>query len=116
MPPTPGLATNRAHAGDVLVIWVTGLGQGDPAVKTGEGAPTAEPLARIPAPPQVHFGDRLFGSGVSVTTDFVGMTPGLAGLYQVNVSIPSGTSKGDRVPLYLDMGDRTSNTVLIAIE
>lgn len=116
MPPTPGLPSRRAHAGDVLVIWVTGLGQGDPAVKTGEGAPTAEPLARIPAPVKVYFGDRVFGSGVPVTPDFVGMTPYLVGLYQVNVSVPSLAPKGDRVPLYLDIGDRTSNTVLIAIE
>ncbi len=116
MPPTDGLPSRRAHAGDVLVIWATGLGQGEPAAKTGEGAPTAEPLARIPGQVKVFFGDRVFGSGVSVTPDFVGMTPGLVGLYQVNVSVPSNASKGDRVPLYIDTGDRTSNTVLIAIE
>lgn len=116
MPPTPGLPSRRARPGDALVIWVTGLGQSDPAVNTGEGAPVAEPLARIPSPVKVYFGERTFGSGVPADPFYVAMTGGLVGLYQVNVFIPPNAPKGDRVPLYLDIGTRISNTVLIAIE
>jgi uncharacterized protein (TIGR03437 family) len=116
MPPTPGLPSRRAHPGDALVMWVTGLGQSDPPVKTGDGAPTAEPLARIPIPVKVYFGERTFGSGAPADPFYVAMTAGLVGLYQVNVFIPPDAPKGDRVPLYLDIGARISNTVLIAIE
>ena len=116
MPPTSGLPSRRARRGDALVMWVTGFGQSDPPVKTGEGAPVAEPLARIPAPVKVYFGERTFGSGAPADPFYVAMTAGLVGLYQVNVFIPPDAPKGDRVPLYLDIGARISNTVLIAIE
>lgn len=116
MPPTPGVPTSRAHAGDVFVIWTIGLGQGSPAVATGAGAPGAEGLSRIPTRLKVYFGDRFLGSTFGADPLDVVMTPTLVGLYQVSVIVPQGTPKGDRIPLYLDIGDRISNQVLVAIE
>jgi uncharacterized protein (TIGR03437 family) len=117
MPPTSGYPSQRAHAGDVLIIWTTGLGQSAPPVETGAPAPGAEPLARIPAGTvKAHFGDRFSNSGVDLDPSYVGMTPTLVGLYQVNITIPSNAPTGDNVPLYLELGNAMSNQVLVAIE
>jgi uncharacterized protein (TIGR03437 family) len=37
---------------------------------------------------------------------FAGLTPTLAGLYQIDFYIPSGTPSGDQVPVALATGDR----------
>jgi uncharacterized protein (TIGR03437 family) len=44
------------------------------------------------------------------------MTPTLVGVYQVSVLVPQGAQRGDQVPLYLDLGGRMSNQVVVAIE
>ena len=111
----PGVPTCRAHVGDVLIVWVTGLGQGSPAVATGAAAP-ADPLSWIPATVQVRFGERFMPPWATAAPQAVVMTPTLAGLYQVNVAVPPDAPKGDRVPLYLDLGSSFSNQVYIAVE
>jgi uncharacterized protein (TIGR03437 family) len=117
MPPTPSYPSQRAHVGDVLIIWSTGLGQSSPPVATGAGAPGVEPLARIPAGTVLaHLGDRFSNSGVDLVPDYAGMTPTLVGLYQVNITVPSNAPTGDNVPLYLELGNAMSNQVLVAIE
>jgi len=118
MPPTPGYPSARAHAGDVFVIWVIGLGQGSPAVATGAGAPLPpDPLSRVLVSLKVHFGDRFSDSSIDADPLDVVMTPTLVGVYQVSVLVPQDPPKGDFVPLYLDLGSaRLSNQVLVAIE
>ena len=46
---------------------------------------------------------------------FSGLAPGFAGLYQVNLSVPSLAPTGDEVPLTLSAGGVTSNPVNVAI-
>jgi uncharacterized protein (TIGR03437 family) len=117
MPITPGYPSHPAHIGDVFVIWIIGLGQGNPPVATGAGAPGAEPLARIPTTLKVHFGDRFSNTAIDAAPLDVVMTPTLVGLYQVSVLVPQGAQKGNRVPFYLDLGNGSlSNQVLIAVE
>ena len=118
MPITPGYSSHPAHIGDVFVIWVIGLGQGNPPVATGVGAPLPpQPLSRIPASLKVHFGDRFSSFSIDADPLDVVMTPTLVGVYQVSVLVPQGAQKGDRVPLYLDLGNnRLSNQVVVAIE
>lgn len=117
MPVTPGYPSHPAHAGDVFVIWVIGLGQGNPPVATGAGAPLPpDPLSRIPVTLKVHFGDRFSSTAIDADPLDVVMTPTLVGLYQVSVFVPVGAQTGSRVPLYLDLGGHISNQVLVAIE
>jgi uncharacterized protein (TIGR03437 family) len=117
VPPTPDYPSARAHVGDVFVIWVTGLGQGSPAVATGAAPPILPPLSRISAPLKVHFGDRFSSSAIDADPLDVVMTPTLVGVYQVSVLVPQGAQKGDSVPLYLDLGNgHLSNQVVVAIE
>ena len=107
----------RWRRGDVVVLYAFGLGQTSPAVATGAAAPSAEPLARIEG-----FRARLgstspFGEGADVIPEFVGLTPGFVGLYQINLRIPADSPVGDAVALTIlgpDAG--TSNRVTLAID
>ena len=118
MPITPGVPSRPAQLGDVLVIYAFGLGATSPAVATGAGAPSVEPLARITTPVTVHFGPRtMFYDGIPATPNYAGMAPTLVGVYQVNVTIPANAPTGGTVPLWLEVGtSEISNTVLIAIQ
>jgi uncharacterized protein (TIGR03437 family) len=118
MPATPGVPSGPAQTGDTLVIYAFGLGATSPAVATGAGAPSVEPLARITTPVTVHFGPRtMFDDGIPATPDYAGMAPTFVGVYQLNVTIPANAPTGDTVPLWLEVGNsEISNTVLIAIQ
>ena len=57
---------------------------------------------------QVQFG------GILVTPSFAGLTPGFAGLYQVNVQVPAGLPSGRQNMRIMARGI-PSNTVSLAI-
>jgi uncharacterized protein (TIGR03437 family) len=118
MPPTPGIPSERARPGDILVVYGFGFGATAPAVPTGGGAPTTEPLARLTAPVKVYFGPRmLLAEPPSAIPDYAGMAPYFVGVYQVNVKIPDNAPKGDRVPFWMQVGDGdVTQPVLVAIE
>jgi uncharacterized protein (TIGR03437 family) len=71
----------QATPGETLIIYLTGLGQVDGRISTGQPAPSS-PLLRVVGAVQVQIGD------LSITPDFAGLTPGLVGVYQVNVVVP----------------------------
>jgi uncharacterized protein (TIGR03437 family) len=101
-------AANPARGGDVVVVYCTGLGATNPAVRSGEAAP-ASPLAKVTTPVSVTIG------GQSAAVQFAGLTPGLVGLYQVNVQIPSGVTPGSSVPVVISQDGVPSNTVTLAV-
>jgi len=101
-------ASNPAQPGDVVVVYCTGLGATNPAVRSGEAAP-ASPLAKVTTPVSVTIG------GQPAVVQFAGLTPGYAGLYQVNVQIPSGVTPGSSVPLVISQDGVPSNTVTLGI-
>lgn len=78
---------NPARPGDILVLYATGLGQEIPAVPPGEPTPI-EPLSRVP-------NSSLTVGGISAQLLYVGLTPGLAGVNQINFIVPDGVSPGD---------------------
>jgi len=87
-----GVLVDSAHpakAGDVIEIYGTGLGPTEPFVAAGAPAP-ASPPARTSARPQVFIGNQ------SAEVVFSGLAPGLAGVYQVNVIVPSGMRPGSQ--------------------
>ncbi len=81
-------AANPALRGEFVSIYLTGLGAVSPAVNDGVAAPAAEPLARITAPVAVYI------EGQTANVTFAGLTPTLAGLYQLNIQIPSTVDSG----------------------
>jgi len=102
-------ASNPAAAGDVIVIYTTGLGEVTPKVEAGTPAPV-DSLRPTATPVTVTVG------GVSASQVlFAGLAPGFTGLYQVNVVIPAGVAAGDAVPVIISVGDRPGPVVTIAI-
>lgn len=108
----PGRLVNSnapAAAGDIVVIYCTGLGATVPTAPTGRPAPS-NPPATVINPVAVTV-----GGIVAADVQFAGLTPGLVGLYQVNVRIPAGVAAGSAVPLVISQNSVPSNTVTIAI-
>ena len=85
-------ASDPVHIGDVLIIYLTGLGATFPPVSTGQPAPS-HPLAQTLNAPQVTLG------GASLPVLFSGLAPGEVGVYQINVAIPRGVPQGLTIPL-----------------
>ncbi len=82
-------ASSPAKPGEVLVIYLSGMGPTNPAVKSGDPAPGAEPLARVTLAPTVMV------DGENGDIGFAGLSPGFVGLYQVNFTVPSNAKNGD---------------------
>jgi len=96
---------NPARRGEVVVLYVTGLGVLDPALATGAlaGANTAVTA------PQLLF-------GVSpATLDYAGAAPSFVGLNQINARIPATAQTGAAVPILLVAAGRQANVATIAI-
>src|ERR1035437_9880379 len=98
-----------ASIGETIVIYCTGLGAVTPAVKEGSPAPTTPPLSTTVNPVTVTIG------GKAAQVAFSGLTPGYAGLYQVNVVVPTGITTGDAVPVVLSVAGQTSPAVTMAV-
>lgn len=100
--------SHPAKAGDVLVIYATGLGAVDHQPVEG-GIPGA--LATTITTPKVLFG------GVAGDVLFSGLSPQFVGVNQLNVQVPTGVAAGSTVPLQIEVNGFTStNTAVIAIQ
>ena len=93
-------ATNPVHRGDILTIYLTGLGPVSPAVKDGE-AGLADPLSITLNNPVVKIG------GFDADVLFSGLVPGMPGAYVINVGVSSSTPQGLSVPLTITQDDFT---------
>lgn len=100
---------NPATAGDALVIYCAGLGPVDPPVPAGSAA-SLTVLSNTVNPVTVTIGSQ------NAQVLFGGLAPGFAGLYQVNVIVPSGITPGNSVPLVLTVAGQSSAPVTIAIQ
>jgi len=100
------------------VIFAVGLGATTPAVADAIASPglaAGDTLAAIGPPTNVMLGGG-FNPAVQVSPDFVGLTPGLASLYQINFTIPQNAPTGNSVPLTLNIQGSASQQVNIAIQ
>ncbi len=95
-------ADNPAAAGDVLIIYATGLGAVTENAISGAPAPST-PLSPTRNPATVRF-----GGVVAEEVFFAGLSPGFVGLYQVNVRFPPGVAAGSNTPLTLTVSGQTS--------
>ena len=96
-----------AVPGDYVVFYLAGLGATDVAVATGAAAP-AGPLAHPVLPPILTL-----NSAVQ-PYQFAGLTPGLAGLYQIDFLVPAGTPDGD-LQLIVSQSGTASNAVILPV-
>ncbi len=82
----------------------------DQPVADGAPSPVA-PIARAVNVPVVTIG------GVNARVDFAGLTPGFAGLYQINANVPPGVPSGNSVPLVISSAGQSSPaTVTMAVQ
>lgn len=92
-----------------LVIYLTGLGPTNPAVPDGMPAPTS-PLATALTQPTVTLG------GVPLPLLYYGLAPGLVGVNQINVEVPSNVPDGLQVPLVISQGSSTTSVTVRVVD
>jgi uncharacterized protein (TIGR03437 family) len=100
-------AQNPAHAGDVITLYLTGMGATTPTVASGMLAPTS-PLSTTVVQPQVSI------DTAAAEITFSGLTPGGVGLYQINIRIPAGIRTGD-LQLVVSQSGIASNTAIVPV-
>ena len=93
-------ADNQAVRGQVVQLFANGLGPVTNQPASGEPAPAA-PLAETTTRPVVTIGGR------DARVEWSGLTPTLAGLYQINVIVPADLSPGTH-PITVSIGGKTS--------
>jgi uncharacterized protein (TIGR03437 family) len=79
-------AQNPAQVGETVAIYLTGLGTTNPLIPDGSAGPSSS---------QTNNTIQVFIGGLQATVGYSGLAPQLAGLYQINVTVPSGATAGD---------------------
>ncbi|OFV99457.1 MAG: hypothetical protein A3F68_09035 [Acidobacteria bacterium RIFCSPLOWO2_12_FULL_54_10] len=109
-----GRVVRPANAGDVIVVYCSGLGSVTPTFPSGiapvmNGAPVPQMVNK----PAVRIG----GTAIpAANVLFAGLAPFFVGLYQLNIQLPAGLPTGNTVSLQLTTFEgQTSNTVTIAV-
>lgn len=100
---------NPVARGGVVIIYFAGLGAVSPGVETGAAAPSAEPFAQSVLSPEATIGGR------AARILFIGLTPGLAGLAQAALEVPTDVPPGDAT-VVLTIADQASNAPLISVK
>lgn len=95
-----------AHAGDTIILFVTGLGALEIKLDVYAISALVDPIAN---PPSLKV--LLNGAAVDpLLIKYAGAAPGYAGLYQINLVVPSNT--GNDPSIQLVMGDQSSQANL----
>jgi len=98
-------ASNPIHPNDRISIYLTGMGRRFPKLRPVIAHPPSPCLPVLPA--TVTLG------GTSLFVDFVGLTPGSVGVYQINALVPfKGVPTGFDIPLTVNQGGATTTIPL----
>jgi uncharacterized protein (TIGR03437 family) len=100
-------AKTPVKTGDIVIIYCTGLGAVTGSVQPGVAVAGPTPTAQSVT---VTIG----GRAANVT--YAGLTPGQAGLYQVNAVVPAGVVAGSDVPVILSAAGQSSPPVTIVVQ
>jgi uncharacterized protein (TIGR03437 family) len=100
--------THPVSAGDVLVVYCTGLGPVDQVLTVGNAGPSL-PLANAVTPVTATIG------GQPATVLFAGLAPTLT-VYQMNLVVPTGVAPGTDVPIVITQAGLQSVPVTIAVK
>jgi uncharacterized protein (TIGR03437 family) len=101
------VSESPARRGEPVQIFTTGLGPVEPAGRSGVAAATV-PLSLTRNAPRVTIG------GLEAEVTYSGLAPALAGVYQVNATVPVALAAGQH-PLRIEIGGIVSNEVLVAV-
>ncbi len=99
--------SNPAAAGSNIVVYLTGIGVPSLAVADGAAAPTTA-LANAKDANSATIG------GMSAKVLFLGLTPGLVGLAQANLTVPN-LATGD-YPLTITLTGHESTSVVVSVK
>lgn len=92
----------KAHRDEQLVIYATGLGATKGGrVVAGDAAPSW-PLA-VTDKVQVFFGNPGYREAEQIV-EWSGLTPGMVGLYQINIRVPGARIRGNKLPVQIRIG------------
>ena len=100
-------ANSPAKPGETIIMYLAGLGPTNPSVPTGMAAPS-NPLAKVTNPVTVTV------DGQNAKVIFAGLTPGSAGLYQIDFTVPSGAGNGNLNVVVMQNG-LVSNTATLPV-
>jgi uncharacterized protein (TIGR03437 family) len=81
----------NASRGQVAFLYITGAGTVSPVVSTGSAPASSTPTANLPAPTQAVT---VTVGGAPAAIQFIGITPGLAGVVQINFTVPTFIGTG----------------------
>lgn len=115
--------SNAAPVGSTVTLYGTGQGPVSPAIQDGTAAgtfpfsytiavPTSNPTTCFTSQPSMCVA---IASGFG-NVQYSGLAPGYVGLWQINVTIPQGTSAGSAVPIRVVINSTASNLVTIAVK
>jgi uncharacterized protein (TIGR03437 family) len=88
----PISTANPAQPGEVIHAYAIGLGDTSPAVPYGQAAPALEPFARMIIPMSCGNSN---DTKSPVEILFEGLAPNLAGIYQIDIRLPSPLPDGN---------------------
>lgn len=97
----PGLTTHGAKAGDVLIVYATGLGPVDTPIN--DGAASLDGLRNTKTKAVVTIG------GKQANVLFSGLAPQFVGVNQLNIVVPA-IPPDDNAPLQIQIGGVTTPT------
>jgi uncharacterized protein (TIGR03437 family) len=95
-----------AFRGSVIQVFGTGGGLTDPVTAAGQAASSAAPTRLRPTATV---------DGRAATVMYSGASPGLVGVWQVNVALPADLRIGSDLPLVITLNGISSNTVAVAV-
>ncbi|MDZ4797203.1 MAG: hypothetical protein SGI92_03500, partial [Bryobacteraceae bacterium] len=100
---TPVTKASPARRDEALMMFATGLGTTKGGrVVSGQASPST-PLAEVADDVKLYFGDPRYSQSEMIV-DWVGLTPGIIGVYQVNLRVPGNRMRGDDLPVLLRVG------------
>jgi minor extracellular serine protease Vpr len=101
-------SSNPAKRGQVVQLYLTGLGPVTNQPASGEPATSAK-LSWTTATPVVTIG------GQDAPVQFSGLAPGFAGLYQVNATVSTAAATGTQ-PVTISIGGQTATASTIPVQ